>query len=116
RIKNSSLKDIIWLHPEGREMTDQEWQQSFARCLGMHLSGSALRETDGCGNLLADDDFLLLFNAHDGEIRFALPSPGAWVALLDSGGAVRDAIQATYPLRAHCFALLTQAAHDRGKL
>src|SRR5205085_11542459 len=29
-------KDIVWLNPDGREMTDDEWTQGFARCLGAH--------------------------------------------------------------------------------
>ena len=41
-IRGSGIKDIVWLKPDGGEMTDAEWQQSHARCLGVYLSGDGL--------------------------------------------------------------------------
>jgi hypothetical protein len=29
--KGAGIKDIVWLKPDGQEMTDQEWNQQFAR-------------------------------------------------------------------------------------
>ncbi len=37
-IKGVGVKDILWLMPDGREMTDEEWGQEFARSLGVLLS------------------------------------------------------------------------------
>ena len=54
-------------------MTDEEWNQGHARCLGAHLSGRGLTERDEHGVPVEDDDLLLLFNAHDEEIAFRLP-------------------------------------------
>ena len=70
-------KDIVWLKPDGAEMTEQEWSTDFARCLGVYLSGEALGETDARGRPIRDDDFLLLFNAHHETMPFTLPQSAA---------------------------------------
>ena len=54
-------------------MTDEEWSQSFARCLGVFLSGRGLAERDEHGRPVEDDDLLLLLNAHHERIEFKLP-------------------------------------------
>jgi len=57
----TKLKDIYWLAPEGREMTEQDWAQDLRRALGMQI-----------GNDCPDRErFLLLFNAAE-EIVFHL--------------------------------------------
>jgi glycogen operon protein len=48
------------------------------------ISGRGLEERDERGELVEDDDLLLLLNAHDGEIAFPLPPGGAWAAVLDT--------------------------------
>jgi len=55
-------KDITWLHPDGREMTVEDWRCERDHVLGIHLSGSGDE-----GNLL------VLFNADARRTRFALP-------------------------------------------
>src|SRR6185295_2810047 len=34
-VRDPAIKDVLWLAPSGTEMTDEEWNQSFARCLGV---------------------------------------------------------------------------------
>ncbi|NWG87334.1 MAG: glycogen debranching enzyme GlgX, partial [Hydrogenophilaceae bacterium] len=115
-IHGHGIKDIIWLKPDGTEMSDEEWQHHFARCLGVYLSGSAMAEVDARGHRIVDDDFLLLFNAHHEPLPFTLPDlqgRAAWAAVLDTarpnGLALHDAFAAgwSYPLMARSFALLT---------
>jgi glycogen operon protein len=87
-IRGGGVKDILWLTPEGREMTDHEWTQDFARSLAVYLAGEALAETDARGRRLQDDNFLLLLNAHHDAIEFLLPEMRAgrhWQVLLDTG-------------------------------
>jgi len=72
-VAGTAIKDIVWLKHDGNEMTDEEWQLSHARCLGVVLAGEALEETDERGRPVQDDDFLLLLNAHHEEISFVLP-------------------------------------------
>jgi glycogen operon protein len=115
-LHDSGGRDIVWLKPDGTEMTDKEWQQQFARCLGVYLSGQFMTETDGRGRTLKDDDFIVLFNAHHEELPFVLPHFGErqkWRMLVDSSvpgnndGAVYEG-GAQYPLRARSLALLIQ--------
>jgi isoamylase len=115
-IKGAGIKDILWLTPDGKEMTDEEWKQSSARCLGMFLAGKGLLEYGERGEQITDDNFLLLMNAHHEEIPFTLPSlaEGAdWRALVDttwcdqSRRSVHNAGE-TYPLKARSLALLIE--------
>ncbi|HVK55458.1 MAG TPA: hypothetical protein VM532_10575, partial [Burkholderiales bacterium] len=69
------------------EMSDEEWQHSFARCLGVMLSGEALDERDQRGRPVRDDNFLLLLNAHHEAIQFTLPTVAndtRWVLVMDT--------------------------------
>lgn len=114
-IKGAGIQDIIWLHPDGQEMNEEEWNQSFARCLGVYLAGEGIDERDERAQPILDDDFLLLLNADDGDIPFLLPAYKAdacWRIVLDTGEPVaagRDYPAGdNYILRNRSLALLTQ--------
>ena len=122
RIKGAGIKDIVWLQPDGREMTDQEWNQQFARSLGVLLSGEAADELDERGKLIHDSTFVILMNAHHEEVPFSLPSLASgmrWVALIDtscqtsrSPGLQYDA-GTIYSLQARSLALLVERQRDQ---
>jgi len=81
------LKEIIWLSPDGREMTESDWQQDFARCLGVYLAGGAIERRGRRGEAIRDSNFLLLFNAHHETIAFRLAEMlvgKSWRTLLDT--------------------------------
>lgn len=86
-IPGTEVKDVIWLHPEGREMARDDWHDPEARALGIRLSGEAgivhLTET---GDQEPDDTFLLLVNASHEDVEFNLPNgdKGAWESLVDT--------------------------------
>jgi glycogen operon protein len=87
RLRGDRVKDIVWLNPDGEEMSEEEWRQAFARCLGVYLAGDNLPETDARGRQVRDDDFLLLINAHHEAIAFRLPDYRAgktWQLLIDT--------------------------------
>jgi len=116
-IKGAEIKDILWLHPQGREMTDEEWKQDFARSLGVFFSGEAVDEVDERGQRIQDQNFLVLMNAHHEEIPFVLPTPPSqkgWVAIVDTSCQTTnrpDAFYqpgASYPLQARSLALLVE--------
>jgi isoamylase len=122
QIRGAGVKDIVWLRPQGQEMTDVEWNQDFARCLGVSLSGQALDEVDERGQRTQDDNFLLLMNAHYEPIPFVLPAPpsnSGWVAIVDTscqGTHYPDAFYAPgsrYPLQARSLALLVERPSER---
>jgi isoamylase len=117
-IIGPEIKDIVWLNPDGREMSDAEWGQSFVRCLGMCLVGRALEEQDERGRPVVDDDLLVLINAHHEEIPFSLPSldgAGGWQGVIDThfdSGFAPEALHQPnelYPLQGRSVALLVQS-------
>ena len=78
------VKDIIWLTPDGNEMTDEEWNKAHARCLGIFLAGEGIEEFDERGRAISDDDFIILLNSHYETIPFVIPltgSPNGWTVL-----------------------------------
>lgn len=114
-VHGEDVKDIAWLNPDGREMSDEEWHQHFARCLGVYLSGAELDEVDARGRPVRDDDFVLLINAHHEAIPFRLPRYGRsddWFCLLDTGyerglrADGRHKAGQTYPLQGRSLVLL----------
>ncbi len=121
-IKGAGVKDILWLRPDGREMTDEEWNQQSARTLGVFLSGSAVDEIDERGQPITDENFVLLLNADHEEVSFTLPSLASgmtWITLIDtfqdcsrSAGTRYDAMS-TYPLQPRSLALLVERQRDQ---
>jgi isoamylase len=119
-IKGVGIKDILWLRPDGREMTDEEWNQQHANTLGVFLSGSAVDEVDERGHAITDDNFMMLMNAHYEDVPFLLPTAASgmrWVTLIDTtepGSGPSYEAGATYPLKARSLALLVEAARRSG--
>lgn len=88
------VADIGWFNPDGVEMTEQDWNNSTAKCLGVFLNGKALLSLDPRGQRTVDDSFYILFNAHFEPITFRLPARdwGArWIRLLDTHNATMPA-------------------------
>ena len=114
------LKEIIWLTPHGEEMTETEWNQHFARCLGVYLAGAAIERRDRHGHAVKDNNFLLLFNAHHEMIPFKLPkflTGKSWWTVLDTATAEKPFAQiriepgSEYPLQGRSLALLRETAY-----
>ena len=86
-LRGADAKDITWLTPAGREMTDEEWNNSFARSLGLQMSGLLEGEYDAQGRPEVDDDFLLHFNADQEEVTFQIPpfpEEARWEVFMDT--------------------------------
>ena len=113
------LKEIIWLTPHGDEMTETEWNQHFARCLGVYLAGAAIERRDRHGHAVKDNNFLLLFNAHHEMIPFTLPkflTGKSWWTVLDTAveqpfAQNRIESGSEYPLQGRSLALLRETAY-----
>ncbi len=87
RVHGADVRDIVWLRPDGQEMSDQEWSAGFVRCLGMLLNGQSMNEWGEDGQLVFDDVLVLLLNAHHEDIPFLMPKLGElkhWRVLLDT--------------------------------
>ncbi|MGH3562658.1 MAG: glycogen debranching enzyme, partial [Mycobacterium sp.] len=81
------VRDIAWLTPAGQEMTQQDWDSEFGKCVMVFLNGNALPEPDERGQRMVDDSFLLCFNAGDYAVDFATPNDDyaqQWTAVLDT--------------------------------
>ena len=81
------MKDIYWLAPSGREMTDVAWNAPFVRSLGVLIVGNVLDDLDERGRTLSGDTLLILLNAHFEEVPFVLPATEAgheWLRVLDT--------------------------------
>ena len=70
----SDLPDVWWMRPDGRRMTQRDWRRGDARAIGMFLNGEEIHLLTPRGERVADDSFLLLFNAHYEPIEFKLPT------------------------------------------
>ncbi|HET9388233.1 MAG TPA: glycogen debranching protein GlgX [Steroidobacteraceae bacterium] len=119
-INPEGLKEIVWLTPEGNEMTETEWNQHFARCLGIYLAGTAIERRDRRGKPVTDNNFLLLFNAHHEAIPFVLPqflTDKAWWTVLDTSAdgdpfeQRRHEAGTQFPLQGRSLALLRETAY-----
>ncbi|MEX0428789.1 glycogen debranching protein GlgX [Nocardioides sp. DS6] len=71
-------KDLAWLHPSGREMTEADWADTSLKAVGAFVSGAPLREPGRCGEQLIDASFVLWFNASDKPLTIVLPE-NEWV-------------------------------------
>ncbi|MFZ1870173.1 MAG: glycogen debranching protein GlgX [Steroidobacteraceae bacterium] len=118
-VTGDGLREIIWLGPDGREMTEADWGLPFARCLGLYLAGAAIERRDRRGRLVTDNNFVLLYNAHHEPIPFQLSVPLAdkvWWTVLDTAADAPFAQQrlepaTPYPLQGRSLALLRETAY-----
>jgi glycogen operon protein len=113
--KIRGVKDITWLEPSGKEMSDEAWDASFLRCLGVRLAGNHIEEKDERGQRIVGDTLLNLFNAHHEMIPFTLPAAPEgeqWELLLDTTTAANENLLlaggTAYPLQGRSVVVLRQ--------
>jgi glycogen operon protein len=77
--------DVRWYRPDGAPMAGGDWSNGYAKSIQGFLSGE-IGYRDLQGEPVADDDFLLLFNAHGDEVTFRLPPDlgEGWQVVLDT--------------------------------
>ncbi|WP_240230021.1 glycogen debranching protein GlgX [Devosia lacusdianchii] len=63
--EKNGVRDVVWLHPDGREMNEGDWRYSGASVLGMHLRNK-------------DDEVLVWFNRKAEPVVARLPE-GSWM-------------------------------------
>ncbi|MCX4572248.1 glycogen debranching protein GlgX [Streptomyces sp. NBC_01571] len=81
------LPDLVWLRPDGSEMTDADWQRADAHAVAVFLNGDAIAEPDPYGGPVVDDSFLLLLNSYWEPVVFRLPGADygeRWTARIDT--------------------------------
>ena len=106
--------DIVWLGPDGSEMTETAWRQDV-HAIGMWLAGTSTELTDEEGAPVHDDTLVVLLNAGDLPIAFHLPPDVdglQWRLVLDTSRPAEPSIDEhyaglhPYPLRGRSLAVL----------
>ncbi|MFC5993297.1 glycogen debranching protein GlgX [Pseudonocardia hispaniensis] len=83
----AALPDIAWFTPSGEEMTEQDWDSGFGKCVTVFFNGEGITEPDPRGDRVTDDSFLVCFNAHWEDIDVTVPAAeyGAeWAVVADT--------------------------------
>jgi isoamylase len=87
RRRPGALADIAWFTPAGVEMSEQDWDSGFGKCVTVFLNGQGMDEVDTRGERVSDDSFLLCLNAHYEDIDVTLPGPEygtQWAVVVDT--------------------------------
>ncbi len=85
--RHAALPDIAWFSPSGQEMTEQDWDSGFGKCVTVFLNGDAIYDVDPRGERVTDDSFAIALNAHHEHIDLALPGPeygSRWAVVVDT--------------------------------
>ncbi|MGJ5831764.1 glycogen debranching protein GlgX [Streptomyces ossamyceticus] len=84
---HDELSDIAWFTPEGREMTQRDWDSARAGALTVFLNGNAISEPGARGERITDDSFLLMVNASAEPLEFVVPVNHGrqWQVVVDTG-------------------------------
>jgi glycogen operon protein len=86
------VREIAWLTRAGVEMTSEDWNSGF-KSVGVFFNGEAILEPNARGERVADDSFLLCFNAHSAAVEFLIPDgdyAAEWTAELDTSAPTGD--------------------------
>jgi glycogen operon protein len=73
RSDRSTLPDSWWLRPDGRRMTQGDWETPGSHAVGLYLNGAEIGSRAPDGEPIVDDSFLLLVNASAEPVSFVLP-------------------------------------------
>jgi glycogen operon protein len=88
QASGTPIPDLEWFTPDGRVMTDAEWDNDLGRAVTLFLNGEGIKERGPRGERVTDDSFILCFNAHHDWLEFALPSTDygkKWELVFDTG-------------------------------
>ena len=109
-------KDLAWIHPDGREMSGDDWQDHELRVLGMFVSADPLRSPGPRGEQQRDTSFMLWLNGspHDREVTLPVNEwvqQGVVVLSTDPANPLETKVVAgeTITLSARALVLLQQA-------
>jgi glycogen operon protein len=86
-IHGADIKDIAWFVHTGQQMTDEQWQEFFAKSIGIFINGDTIPNPNARGEPVVDASFFLIFNSCHEALDFTLPAAswGAeWTMLLDT--------------------------------
>src|SRR5699024_9883399 len=67
-------RDVAWLVPSGRLMTQDDWDHDFGKALMVYLNGAAITERDQSGQEIREESVIMMFNARDEASEERLPT------------------------------------------
>jgi glycogen operon protein len=84
--------DIAWFRSDGEEMSEEDFNTSHRRSLGMFLNGKAIQGRDLRGQSVRDDSFLVIMNANAEKVVWKLPSAVEleWSVVVDTSGDLAE--------------------------
>jgi isoamylase len=123
-VDELDVRDVSWIHPSGKLMKQQQWDEPDAPCLGMLLDGRA--QTTGLRHRGAEATILIVFNSYHEPVSFKLPRFSGsrfWTLLLDTkcqeipefSKAQRVPSGTVYPLESRSAVLFVLGAGEHGK-
>ena len=86
-IKGVGIEDIVWFLPDGTEMSEEHWNNGYAKTLAIFLNGRGIHTPGPKGEQIVDDSFYVIFNAHHEPVEFRLPPTKFgkdWVQVLNT--------------------------------
>jgi glycogen operon protein len=117
-LSADGTKDLMWIRPDGHEMTPDDWNDPDNHILAMLLSGQATDEVDERGRPVLGKTVLLLLNGGVRSRRFVLPKlngQGVWRELINTARpGSRLVREGTVNLVAHSLILLRHG-EQRGR-
>ena len=92
-IRGAGVKDIMWLAPNGLEMSEAEWSAAQVGCLGVRLAGDSIGEVDEVGRPIQGETLIYLLNARSEPVPFTLPvftPQPVWRCLFDTSSVAKE--------------------------
>jgi len=94
-LKGTDRHDIAWFAADGKEMSEDDWKQGFAKSIGVFINGKGIAAPNFRGDPIEDDIFYVIFNAHYEPLSFvlsAIKDGESWELILDTsrGGFLDD--------------------------
>ena len=112
-IRGSDIKDISFFNPSGQEMSDEDWNAGFVKCLGVRLAGDLVNDENERGEPIVGETLLILLNGHWEPIPFTLPATSEghiWDRILDTADLSEEPRDfeggQEYPLQDRSFVVL----------
>jgi isoamylase len=108
-LPKGDRKDIVWLRPDGHEMSEGDWYDGGRRVIGLLFGDEKPTSEDQC--------LLMFLNAHDHEILLTFPVDREWELLIDTAGDPRGNVRAplgvtgTHALQARSLVLFRTRAN-----
>ncbi|SEF74473.1 glycogen operon protein [Bryocella elongata] len=87
KIRGSVVRDVAWYGTDGKEVSDEVWNEDWSKSIGVLLNGRTLDVTDEEGEAVVDCSFLILVNAAPDGVNYVLPDPPnktPWRQVLDT--------------------------------